>query len=56
MFCPMRLKHSKLSDGQIKKLLEFFIAGTTAPMASELVGINRNTAINFTRKSDRFYH
>jgi transposase len=46
----MRLKHSRLSETQTKKLLDFFIVGATARMSAELVGVNRNTATNFYDK------
>lgn len=44
---PLKIRHSKLSDGQTKKLLTFFVAGIPARTASELVGINRNSASKF---------
>ena len=44
---PLKIKHSKLTSTQTKKLLVFFIAETSARMAAELVGINRNTATKF---------
>ena len=40
----MDLRYSKLSSLQINRLLEHFVAGTTARMAAELTGLNRNTA------------
>ncbi len=43
----MRLKHSRLEDYQTNKLLEHFVAGTPARTASDLVGVNRNTARQF---------
>ena len=43
----MRLKHSKLTEIQTKRLLEHFVAGTPARMAAELVGVNKNTAALF---------
>jgi len=45
----MQIKGSRLSSPQLKKLLDFFVAGVTARTAVELVGINRN-AVNL------FYH
>ena len=50
MLKPVRLRHSRLSENQTKKLLDFFVSGTTARVASELVGVNRNTATNFYNK------
>lgn len=46
----MKLKRSKLSHFQTNKLIELFVAGVTARTAADLVGVNRNTAINFFRK------
>lgn len=43
----MRLKRSKLSARQTQRLCEYFVAGTPARTAAELVGVNRNTAILF---------
>jgi transposase len=43
----MRLKHSKLTEIQTRRLLEHFVAGTPARMAAELVGVNKNTAALF---------
>jgi len=46
----MKLKGSRLSEATIKKLLDFFISGTTARTAAKLSNINRNTAIHFYQK------
>lgn len=46
----MRIKYSKLSHYQVNRLLEHFVAGTTARMAAELVGIHRNTARLFSHR------
>jgi len=46
----MRIKGSRLSSVQLKKLLEFFVAGTTARTAAELTGIHRNSANLFYNK------
>ena len=46
----MRIKGSRLTSGQLKKLLEFFVAGTTARTAAELTGVNRNSANLFYNK------
>ena len=43
----LKIKNSKLSSTQIKKLLVFFIAETSARMAADLIGINRNSATKF---------
>lgn len=43
----MRLKHSKLTAIQTRRLLEHFVAGTPARLAAELVGVNKNTAALF---------
>jgi len=50
MLSGMRIKGSRLSSVQLKKLLEFFIAGVTARTAAELTGINRNSANLFYNK------
>lgn len=50
MLKAMRLKHSRLSEMQTKKLLDFFIAGVTARVAADLVDVNRNTATSFYDK------
>jgi transposase len=46
----MRLKRSKLTPRQTAELVKFFVAGTTARTAAELVGVNRNTATAFFTK------
>lgn len=40
----MRLRRSRLTETQSKRLVEHFVAGTPARPAAELVGVNRNTA------------
>lgn len=40
----MKLKYSKLTKKQRRKLIEHFVAGTTARTAAELIGVNKNTA------------
>ena len=40
----MDLRYSRLTTNQRKRLLEHFVAGSTARCAAELVGVNRNTA------------
>lgn len=46
----MRLKHSRLTHYQTNKLLEHFVAGSTARTAGDVVGVNRRTAISFYHK------
>ena len=43
-------RKSRLSKKGIEKLMEHFVAGTTARTAAELVGVNRNTATKYYRK------
>ena len=43
----MRLRRSRLSSEQTRRLLEHFVAGTPARTAAELVEVNRNTATHF---------
>lgn len=50
MLKPMHIKGSRLSHTTTKKLLDFFISGTTARTASKLSHVNRNTAIKFYQK------
>src|SRR5450830_807154 len=40
-------RQSRLSKGKRDRLIEHFVAGTTARAASELVGVHRNTAASF---------
>jgi len=47
----MQIKGSRLSSSQLKKLLDFFVAGVTARTAAELVGIHRNSVNLFYHKS-----
>ncbi len=44
---PMYTRKSRLSRAKRLRLLEHFVAGTTARAAAELVGVNRNTVIRF---------
>ena len=46
----MYLKHCKLSKNKQLKLMEFFVAGTTARTAAELANVHRNSAIRFFHK------
>lgn len=41
------MRKSKLTKKEIEKLMEHFVAGTTARTSAELVGVNRNTATKF---------
>ena len=41
----MRLKRSKLSEKQSRRLLEHFVAGTPARTAADLAGVNKNSAV-----------
>jgi transposase len=45
----MKKRKSRLPKKQIEKLMEHFVAGTTARTTAELVGVNRNTATKFFR-------
>lgn len=38
------MRKSRLSQYKQERLLELFIAGSTAHIAAELVGVHRNTA------------
>ena len=40
-------RRSRLSKAKRDRLVEHFVAGTTARAAAELVGIHRNTAASF---------
>jgi transposase len=46
----MYVKHCKLSRLEQLRLMEFFVAGTTARTAGDLVGVHRNSAIRFFHK------
>lgn len=46
----MKIRHSRLTYLQTKNLTNLFVAGSTARTAAELVGVNRNTAINYFAK------
>ena len=43
----MYQRKSRLTGRQWNRLVEHFVAGTTARAAAELVGVNRNTAVSF---------
>ena len=44
------MRKSRLSQQKQARLVEHFIAGTTARCASELIGINRNTAAYYYQR------
>jgi hypothetical protein len=44
---PMYQRKSRLSVRQRNRLVEHFVAGTTARTAVELVGVNRNAVVSF---------
>jgi transposase len=46
----MKVRRSKLTEEQTRRLLEHFVAGTPARTAAELVHVNRNTATLFYHK------
>ena len=46
----MYVKHCKLRRSEQLELMKYFVAGTTARTAADLVGIHRNTAIRFSHK------
>lgn len=46
----MITRKTKLTKKQMEKLMEHFVAGTTARTAAELVGVNRNSSTKFFRK------
>ena len=46
----MYIKYCKLSKKEQGKLLEYFVAGTSARTAAELVGVHRNSATRFFHK------
>jgi transposase len=46
----MYIKHCKLSTKKQLRLIEYFVAGTPARTAADLVGVHRNSAIRFFHK------
>ena len=44
------MRKSRLSEAKQAKLIEHFVAGTTARCASDLVGVNRNTAAYYFQR------
>ena len=45
-----KYKKSKVSLFKQERLIEHFISGSTARCASELIGVNRNTATLYFRR------
>ena len=45
----MKKRKPKITKKQIEKLMEHFVAGTTARTAAELAEVNRNTATKYFR-------
>lgn len=46
----MYVKHCKLSVSEQLELMKYFVAGSTARTAADIVGIHRNTAVRFFHK------
>jgi transposase len=46
----MYVKHCKIRPQEQRKLIEHFVAGTTARTAADLIGIHRNSAIRYYHK------
>ena len=46
----MYIKHCKLSRNKQLELMKYFVAGSTARISADLVGIHRNTSIRFFHK------
>ena len=46
----MYIKHCKLSRFEQLELMKYFISGSTARTAADLIGIHRNTAVRFFHK------
>ena len=44
------MRKSRLSSAKQSRLLEHFVAGTTARCAADLIGVNRNTAVYFFQR------
>ncbi len=44
------MRKSRLSQLKQDKLIEHFVAGTTARCAADLIGVNRNTAAYFFQR------
>lgn len=50
------MRKSRLSRGQQKRLIEHFVAGTTARTAAVLVGVNKNTAAYYFHRLRRLIY
>jgi len=48
--CPLDQRTSRGSPGKRDRLIEHFVAGTTARAAAELVGVPRHTAMLFYQR------
>jgi len=46
----MDIKHCKLSRSKQLELIKYFVSGSTARIASDFLGIHRNSAIQFFHK------
>ena len=46
----MYIKHCKLSKNKQWELMKYFIAGATARIAADLVGIHHNSGVRFFQK------
>ena len=46
----MYVRHCKLRRSEELELMKYFVAGSTARTAADLVGIHRNTAVRFFHK------
>jgi transposase len=46
----MYIKHCKLGRSEQLELMKYFVAGSTARTAADLVGIHRNTSVRFFHK------
>ena len=46
----MYVKHCNVTKNKQLELIKYFVSGSTARTAAELVGIHRNTAVRFFHK------
>ena len=44
------MRKSRLSEPKQARLIEHFVAGTTARCAADLVGVNRNTSVYYFQR------
>ena len=44
------MRKSRLSEAKQARLIEHFVAGTTARCAADLVGVNRNTSVYYFQR------